>query len=283
MSAVRTPSTPASAGSMGACKIHQAAKGIVISFASVGPNSVKEAAAARQCFEGCNSVSLAVAAGPELLIVGSTIPKTFIHQSSSLAGQAIRKGVVCHDVRVSNRPSCYYDVEEAHRRDQCSSLTAMPVAGAKGEILGAVCLGLQQNVNLSSKHLETLRLLALALGPLLQQFIADTQLYQDTSVFVDEGVAQCMMSGQPEPMDDSESCEADFLQYDLGTYEEFSEDVLHRSSCEWERPAGIEAEYDDLNDMRNCASLESTCSESFYQAPVFCASPQRSVQQAVAE
>ena len=27
------------------------------------------------------------------------------------------------------------------------------------------------------------------------------------------------MRGQPEPMDDSESCEADFLQYDLGTYE----------------------------------------------------------------
>ena len=49
------------------------------------------------------------------------------------------------------RPSCYYDVEEAYRRDQCSSLTAMPVAGAKGEILGAVCLGLQQNINLSSK------------------------------------------------------------------------------------------------------------------------------------
>ena len=126
--------------------------------------------------------------------MGSTIPKTFIHQSSSLAGQAVTRGVVCHDVRVSNRsalpptpavwsslylhpipqhkggatcaaaacckrlscmhtcrPSCYYDVEEAHRRDQCSSLTAMPVAGAKGEILGAVCLGLQQNVNLSSK------------------------------------------------------------------------------------------------------------------------------------
>ncbi len=71
----------------------------------------------------------------------------------------------------------------------------------------------------SCRHLETLRHLALALGPLLQQFIADTRLYQDTSVFVDEGVAQCMMRGQPEPMDDSESCEADFLQYDLGTYE----------------------------------------------------------------
>ena len=69
------------------------------------------------------------------------------------------------------------------------------------------------------RHLDTLRLLALALGPLLQQFIADTQLYQDTSVFVDEGVAQCMMSGQSEAMDDTESCEADFLQYDLGTYE----------------------------------------------------------------
>ena len=36
---------------------------------------------------------------------------------------------------------------------------------------------------------------------------------------------------------------------------EFSEDVLHRSSCEWERPASTEAEFDDLNDMRNCASL----------------------------
>lgn len=116
--------------------------------------------------------------------MGSTIPKTFIHQSSSLAGQAVTKGVVCHDVRMSNRsvltaypmpphtllrdqdcagprscfscmrarrPSCYYDVEEAYRRDQCGSLTAMPVAGAKGEILGAVCLGLQQRVNLSSK------------------------------------------------------------------------------------------------------------------------------------
>ena len=59
----------------------------------------------------------------------------------------------------------------------------------------------------------------MALGPLLQQFIADTQLYQDTSVFVEEGVAQCMISGKAEPMDDSDSCEADFRQYDLGTYE----------------------------------------------------------------
>lgn len=71
----------------------------------------------------------------------------------------------------------------------------------------------------SCRHLETLRLLALALGPLLQQFIADTRLYQDTSLFVDEGVAQVMISGEAEPMDDSDSCEADFLQYDLGTYE----------------------------------------------------------------
>lgn len=42
-------------------------------------------------------------------------------------------------------------------------------------------------------------------------------------------------------------------------YAEFSEDVLHRSSCEWERPASIEAEFDDLNDMRNCASLVRRC------------------------
>ena len=69
------------------------------------------------------------------------------------------------------------------------------------------------------RHLETLRHLASALGPLLQQFIADTRLYQDTSVFVDENVAQCMVSGCVESMDDSDSCEADFLQYDLGTYE----------------------------------------------------------------
>lgn len=51
----------------------------------------------------------------------------------------------------ARRPSCYYDVEEAYRRDRCSSLTAMPVVGAKGEILGAISLGLQHNVNLSSK------------------------------------------------------------------------------------------------------------------------------------
>ena len=74
-------------------------------------------------------------------------------------------------------------------------------------------------MSLACRHLETLRLLALALGPLLQQFIADTQLYQDTSVFVEDGVAHCMMSSQPEAMDESESCEVDFLQYDLGTYE----------------------------------------------------------------
>lgn len=42
--------------SLSAEEIQQAAKGIVISFASVGPNSVQEAAAARQCFEGCNSL-----------------------------------------------------------------------------------------------------------------------------------------------------------------------------------------------------------------------------------
>lgn len=41
---------------MGVHDIHQAAKGIVISFASVGPNSFKEAATARSCFDGCNSV-----------------------------------------------------------------------------------------------------------------------------------------------------------------------------------------------------------------------------------
>lgn len=37
-------------------EIQQAAKGIVISFASVGPNHMEAAAAARQCFQGCNSV-----------------------------------------------------------------------------------------------------------------------------------------------------------------------------------------------------------------------------------
>ena len=63
------------------------------------------------------------------------------------------------------RPSSYYDVEEAYRRDQCSSLTAMPVAGAKGEIVGAVCLGLQQNVNLSSKWVFHTRLLYLSALP----------------------------------------------------------------------------------------------------------------------
>ena len=47
--------------------------------------------------------SLAVAAGPELLIVGNRIPKTFMPKSSSLAGQAVAKGIVCHDVRASNR------------------------------------------------------------------------------------------------------------------------------------------------------------------------------------
>ena len=35
--------------------------------------------------------------------MGSTIPKTFLPQSSSLAGQAVTRGVVCHDVRISNR------------------------------------------------------------------------------------------------------------------------------------------------------------------------------------
>ena len=34
----------------------QAAKGIVISFASVGANSEQEADAARQCFKGCKSL-----------------------------------------------------------------------------------------------------------------------------------------------------------------------------------------------------------------------------------
>ncbi len=79
------------------------------------------------------------------------------------------------------------------------------------------------NLDLSARamcrHLETLRLLTSALGPLLQQFISDTRLYQDTSVFVDEGVAQCMVGGQGESMDTCDSLEADFLQYDLGTYE----------------------------------------------------------------
>ena len=51
----------------------------------------------------------------------------------------------------SHRPSCYYDVEEAFRMDSCKSLTAMPVVGSKGEALGAVSLGLQQHVNLSTK------------------------------------------------------------------------------------------------------------------------------------
>ena len=51
----------------------------------------------------------------------------------------------------SHRPSCYYDVEEAFRRDSCKSLTAMPVVGSKGEALGAVSLGLQHHVNLSTK------------------------------------------------------------------------------------------------------------------------------------
>ena len=49
------------------------------------------------------------------------------------------------------RPSCYYDVEEAYRKEGCGSLTAMPVTNAKGKTLGAICLGLQQHVNLSSK------------------------------------------------------------------------------------------------------------------------------------
>ena len=74
-------------------------------------------------------------------------------------------------------------------------------------------------LDLLCRHLETLRHLASALGPLLQQFIADTRLYQDTSVFVDETIAQCMVSGRVESMEDSDSCDADFLQYDLGTYE----------------------------------------------------------------
>lgn len=34
---------------------------------------------------------------------GAPTPKSFIHQSSSLAGQAVVKAIVCHDVRVSNR------------------------------------------------------------------------------------------------------------------------------------------------------------------------------------
>ena len=51
----------------------------------------------------------------------------------------------------AHRPSCYYDVEEAFRRDSCKSLTAMPVVGSKGEALGAVSLGLQHHVNLSTK------------------------------------------------------------------------------------------------------------------------------------
>ena len=51
----------------------------------------------------------------------------------------------------AHRPSGYYDVEEAFRRDSCKSLTAMPVVGSKGEALGAVSLGLQQHVNLSTK------------------------------------------------------------------------------------------------------------------------------------
>lgn len=69
------------------------------------------------------------------------------------------------------------------------------------------------------RHLETLRLLALALGPLLQQFISDTRLHQDTSVFVDAGVAQTMLSGeQQESAEDCDSCEAEFQQYDMGSY-----------------------------------------------------------------
>ena len=70
------------------------------------------------------------------------------------------------------------------------------------------------------RHLDTLRLLALALGPLLQQFISDTRLHQDTSVFVDAGVAQSMLSGeQQESAEDcADSCEAEFQQYDLGSY-----------------------------------------------------------------
>ena len=70
------------------------------------------------------------------------------------------------------------------------------------------------------RHLDTLRLLALALGPLLQQFISDTRLHQDTSVFVDAGVAQSMLSGeqQESPEDCADSCEAEFQQYDLGSY-----------------------------------------------------------------
>ncbi|CAK0773042.1 hypothetical protein CVIRNUC_004024 [Coccomyxa viridis] len=272
LSAVRTPATPKMPTHMRADEIQQAAKDIVISFASVGPNHVP-ASSARECFEGCNFVSLAVAAGPELLIVGNRIPKTFMPKSSSLAGQAVAKGIVCHDVRASNRPSCYYDVEEAFRRDSCKSLTAMPVVGSKGEALGAVSLGLQHHVNLSTKHLDTLRLLALALGPLLQQFISDTRLHQDTSVFVDAGVAQSMLSGeQQESAEDcADSCEAEFQQYDLGSYREFSEDVFKRCSCEWERPhcgTAVEHDADDLADLRNCTSLESARSESFHNVPM---------------
>ena len=44
------------AASASAEEIQQAAKGIVISFASVGANSEQEADAARQCFKGCNSL-----------------------------------------------------------------------------------------------------------------------------------------------------------------------------------------------------------------------------------
>ena len=59
----------------------------------------------------------------------------------------------------------------------------------------------------------------MALGPLLQQFISDTRLYHDTSVFVDAGVAQTMLSGeQQDSTDDCESCEAEFRQYDMGSY-----------------------------------------------------------------
>ena len=36
---------------------------------------------------------------------------------------------------------------------------------------------------------------------------------------------------------------------------EFSEDVLRRRSCEWERPVSRAGECEELNDMRNCASL----------------------------
>ena len=65
-------------------------------------------------------------------------------------------GELCHQAHsltrvYSHRPSCYYDVEEAFRRDSCNSLTTMPVVGSKGEPVGAVSLGLQQHVNLSTK------------------------------------------------------------------------------------------------------------------------------------